>query len=287
VVAENQGEVSAIAANSSNVYWITNLQADNTAELRSAPIAGQGFAVVTREGLTWSAGLLAVDQTSAFVANQSSGGDLVGLNLSLGTMTWGFMQEQIEALFLDGSAIYYSAPYGVIRLSKVGPASGGRLELTGAGGPRLLMRDDDHLVVLDQSAARLSPRRLVRVRSDGSEALSEATVLLDDAPDFESGCADDRAYYFADAQRGDIVRLERDRAGSVQPLAEQEAIPRRLQIRAGFLYWTTDSGSELRSVAASGLDLVTLGMSRPTVATASQAGVFWASPDGIIWRLEP
>lgn len=288
LVAEGQGEVIAIAANSTSVYWISKLEADNSAELRSALISEDGVKVLTSEGLGWSAQVLAVDQASAFVANQSSGGALVSLRLSDGAMAWDYMQERIDAIFLDATAIYYSSPYALVKLPKVGPASGGRLDLSDFGGPRLLLRDDEDLIVLDQSEQRLAPRRVVRLRSEGSQVFSDATVLLDEAPDFDSACADGDAYYFADADQGEIVRLSRASPSSVEPLAQQEAIPRNLQLRSGVLYWTTDSGFELRRMTTLGeLPITVDDRAVPTVVATSSSGVFWATTEGIIKRLEP
>jgi hypothetical protein len=286
LVAEEQGDVIAIAVNDTRVYWISKLATDNDAELRSAPIAGGTVEAVTSDGLGWSAGVLAVDQATAFVANQSSGGALVSLGLSDGVMDWTYDQERIDTIFQKGSNIYYSAPYGVVLLPKDGPDTGGRLELS-TMGPRLLMLDDEDLLVLDQSVMREPPRRVVRLRADGSQPFAEATVVLDVAPDFDSAAADTQAYYFADADQGEIVRLLRVNPSSVEPLAQDEASPRKLQLQSGVLYWTSDSGDVLRSMTTSGEKPVTVDDAVPTVVTASPAGVFWATPGGSIKRLEP
>jgi hypothetical protein len=111
--------------------------------------------------------------------------------------------------------------------------------------------------------------------------------VLSDAPDFDSAAADDAAYYFADADKGEIVRLLRENPSAVEPLAQDEAIPRKLQLLDGVLYWTSDSGSVLRSMTTSGATPVTVDQAVPTVVTTSRAGVFWATPpDGSIRRLE-
>jgi hypothetical protein len=250
-------------------------------------VAGGGVEVVTSNGLGWSAGVLAVDSGSAFVANQSSGGTLVGVRLSDGMQSWTYMQERIDTVVLDGSNIYYSSPYAVVKLPKDGPGAGGRVDLTEVGGPRLLMLDEDDLIVLDQSEERGAPRRVVRLPADGSQPFAEATVVLDAAPDFDSAAADAEAYYFADADQGEIVRLLRENPSSVEPLAQDEAIPRKLQLHSGVLYWTSDSGSVLRGMTTSGEKPVTVDQAVPTVVTTSRAGVFWATPtpDGAIRRL--
>lgn len=283
LVAQDQGEVIAIAVNGSRVYWISTLEAENSAELRSADLGETGVDVVTSEGLGSSAEVLAVDDGSAFIANRSSGGELVSVRLSDGFLAWRYMQERIDTILLDGSTLYYSSPYAVVLLPIVGPDTGGRRDLADSGGPRLLMQDGDYLILLDQSEDRLPPRRVVRLRSDGSEPLAEAAVLLDDAPDFDSACADENAYYFADPDGGEIVRLVRADVMAVEPLAQGEATPRALQLQSGALYWTTEPGAQLRRLALGDDAPVTVGEAVPSVvATSSSSGVFWATPAGEI-----
>lgn len=284
-IAKGQDNVLAIAANSDSVQWVTALAADNTAELRTAPIGGGPVVPLTSEGIGWSAHLLRTDGSTAFLANQSPSGVVESVDLTLGTVNWTYQQENLDNLVLDAAMLFYSAPYGLVRLPKTGPSSGGRADLSPTQGPRLLAIDGNFLLVLSQADTRQPPRRVVRLRSDGSQAFADAEVLVSDAPDFDSACADATAYYFADADAGKILSLSRNATATPTTLVDGEAVPRNLQLHAQTLYWVTDSGKELRSVSASGGKASSLGKAVPGVLSAGPSGVFWATADGSILAL--
>ncbi len=273
MLAASQGDVRALAADADAVFWVSAIGDGDSGDLRSVPSGGGAVQLlISDDSALARTRALALDSGTFFIAYDRN---LLRASRAEPVLESFFDPTDVSVLHLGRADIYMGAPWGVSRLSKLGP-SGGDLILLGSEGSELLALDGETAFVLDPPGQGESVRA---IPGDGATPPADAPIVVANAASVSALAFDETGYFWTRATEGIVEYLDR-RGTAPQVLARGESLPHRIAVTRSAVYWITDSGRAMRRLPKGGKAIATLGTARPNLLAQVGDFVAWVSQNG-------